>query len=172
MEKDPPNTVLAITGSPGTGKSHLAFFVYQALLSGMAAKKSSRRMCMAQFYFREQDKSLSSFTSGVVSVFNQVAEQSPELCDAKYAKIVRDESQINQGSSDDLLRKLLSVAFGKDSKGCLLLVFGGSDEIADDDLALFDRLSKTIEKNALRISLACTARSDINVLAPFTICTK
>ncbi|KAK2739310.1 NACHT and TPR domain-containing protein [Colletotrichum kahawae] len=162
-QQDPPNTVLAITGSPGMGKSHLAFSVYQALKSEEVAKDSSRRTCVAQFYFREQDESLSSFTNGVISVINQVAEQSPELCEAMYAEIVRDESQIDRGSSDDLLRKLLGVAFGTDSKGRLFLVFDGIDEIADKDLALFEQFGKTIEEGALRISMVYTARSGISV---------
>ncbi|KAE9568592.1 hypothetical protein CGCF415_v014350 [Colletotrichum fructicola] len=136
-QQDLPNTVLAITGSPGTSKSHLAFSVYQALRSEKAARDSSRRTCVAQFYFREQNESLSSFANGVISAINQVAEQSPELCEALYAETVRDESQINQGSSDDLLRKLLGVAFGKDSNGRLFLVLDGVDEIAANDLALF-----------------------------------
>ncbi|KAI8264264.1 hypothetical protein K4K58_012411 [Colletotrichum sp. SAR11_239] len=129
-QQDPPDTVLAITGSPGTGKSHLAFSVYQALKSEEANKDASRRTCVAQF------------------VFNQVAEQSPELCEAMYAEIVRDQSQINQRSSDDLLRKFLGVAFGKDSKGCLFLVFDGIDEIADNDLTLFQHFSNTIEEGS------------------------
>ncbi|KAJ0360530.1 hypothetical protein COL154_007448 [Colletotrichum chrysophilum] len=136
-QQDLPNTVLAITGSPGTSKSHLAFSVYQALRSEKAARDSSRRTCVAQFYFREQNESLSSFANGVISAINRVAEQSPELCEALYAETVRDESQINQGSSDDLLRKLLGVAFGKDSNGRLFLVLDGVDEIAANDLALF-----------------------------------
>ncbi|KAF4811691.1 hypothetical protein CGCSCA5_v009622 [Colletotrichum siamense] len=86
-QQDPPNTVLVITGSPGTGKSHLAFSVYQALKSEEATKDASRRTCVAQFYFREQNESLLSFANGVISVFNQVAEQSPELCEAMYEEI-------------------------------------------------------------------------------------
>ncbi|KAF4890773.1 hypothetical protein CGCVW01_v014359 [Colletotrichum viniferum] len=70
---------------------------------------------------RKQNESLSSFANGVISAINHVAEQSPELCEALYTEIVRDESQINQGSSDDLLRKLLGVAPGKDSNGRLFL---------------------------------------------------
>lgn len=136
-QQDPPNTILAITGSPGTGKSHLAFSVYQSLKSEEATKDSSTRACVSQFYFREQNESLSSFTNGVTSVFNQVAEQSPELCEVVYAEIVRDKSQIDRGSSDGLLRKLLGVAFGKDSNGRLFLVLDGVDEIAANDLALF-----------------------------------
>ncbi|EQB56296.1 NACHT and TPR domain-containing protein [Colletotrichum gloeosporioides Cg-14] len=162
-QEDPLNTILAITGSPGTGKSRLAFSVYQALKSEQAAKNSSRRTCVAQFYFREQNESLSSFTNGVISVINQVAEQSPELCEAMYAEIVREESQIDRGNSDDLLRKLLGAAFGQDSKGRLFLVFDGIDEIADNDLALFEHSSNAIENSALGISLAYTARSDFNV---------
>ncbi|KAF4826841.1 hypothetical protein CGCTS75_v008733 [Colletotrichum tropicale] len=152
-QRDPPNTVLAITGSPGTGKSHLAFSVYQALKSEEATKDSSGRSCVAQFYFREQNESLSSFTNGVISVINQVAEQSPELCESMYAEIVRDASQIDRGSSNDLLRKVLGVAFGSGSKGRLFLVFDGIDEIADKDFALFE--------HALKISMVYTARPDI-----------
>ncbi|KAJ0268648.1 hypothetical protein COL940_013199 [Colletotrichum noveboracense] len=81
-QQDPPDTVLVITGSLGTGKSHLAFSVYLALKSEEATKDSSRRTCVSQFYFREQNESLSSFTNGVISVIDQVAEQSPELCEA------------------------------------------------------------------------------------------
>ncbi|KAI8248777.1 hypothetical protein K4K56_010696 [Colletotrichum sp. SAR 10_98] len=81
-QQDPPDTVLAITGSPGTGKSHLVFSVYQAQRSEKAAKDASRRTCVAQFFFREQNESLSSFTNGVISVIDQVAEQIPELCEA------------------------------------------------------------------------------------------
>ncbi|KAJ0382516.1 hypothetical protein COL922a_012395 [Colletotrichum nupharicola] len=68
-QQDPPDTVLAITGS-------------LARKSEEATKDSSRRTCVSQFYFREQNESLSSFTNGVISVINQVAEQSPELCEA------------------------------------------------------------------------------------------
>ncbi|KAF3801822.1 hypothetical protein GCG54_00015042 [Colletotrichum gloeosporioides] len=162
-QEAPPNTVLAITGSQSTGKNYLAFSVYQALKSEEAVNDSSRRTCVAQFYFREQDESLSSFTNGLISVINQVAEQNPELCEAMYAEIVRDESQIDRGNSDDLLRKLLGAAFGQVSKGRLFLVFDGTDEIADNDLALFEQFIKTIEESALRISMAYTARSDFNV---------
>ncbi|KAI8173981.1 hypothetical protein K4K48_009450 [Colletotrichum sp. SAR 10_66] len=147
-QQDPPDTVLAITGSPGTGKSHLVFSVYQAQRSEKTAKDGSRRTCVAHFYFREQNESLLSFANGVISVFNQVAEQSPELCEAMYEEIVREESQIDRRSSDDLLRKLLDVAFGKDSRGRLFLVFDGIDEIADNDLALFKQFSNTIEEGS------------------------
>ncbi|KAF4419151.1 hypothetical protein CFRS1_v015535 [Colletotrichum fructicola] len=156
-QQDLPNTVLAITGSPGTSKSHLAFSVYQALRSEKAARDSSRRTCVAQFYFREQNESLSSFANGVISAINQVAEQSPELCEALYAETVRDESQINQGSSDDLLRKLLGVAFGKDSNGRLFLVLDGVDEIAANDLALFGsdfNVQESSSKPPLNIEIA------------------
>ncbi|KAK1843128.1 hypothetical protein CCHR01_14234 [Colletotrichum chrysophilum] len=156
-QQDLPNTVLAITGSPGTSKSHLAFSVYQALRSEKAARDSSRRTCVAQFYFREQNESLSSFANGVISAINRVAEQSPELCEALYAETVRDESQINQGSSDDLLRKLLGVAFGKDSNGRLFLVLDGVDEIAANDLALFGsdfNVQESSSKPPLNIEIA------------------
>ncbi|KAI8237195.1 NACHT and TPR domain-containing protein [Colletotrichum sp. SAR 10_96] len=89
-QQDPPDTVLAITGSPGTGKSHLVFSVYQAQRSEKAAKDASRRTCVAQFFFREQNESLSSFTNGVISVIDQVAEQIPELCEAiKFSRYVQ-----------------------------------------------------------------------------------
>ncbi|KAL3299891.1 NACHT and TPR domain-containing protein [Colletotrichum asianum] len=126
-----------------------------------AAENSSRRTCVAQFYFREQNESLSSFTNGVISVIDQVVEQSPELCEAMYAEIVRDESKINRGSFGDLLRKLLGVAFGKDSKGRLFLVFDGIDEIANRDFALFEQFGNTVDESALRISMVYTARPDI-----------
>ncbi|KAI8169079.1 hypothetical protein K4K54_010005 [Colletotrichum sp. SAR 10_86] len=67
------------------------------------AMHEEQMQVMSVFYFREQNESLLSFANGVISVFNQVAEQSPELCEAMYAEIVRDQSQINQRSSDDLL---------------------------------------------------------------------
>ncbi|KAL0934771.1 NACHT and TPR domain-containing protein [Colletotrichum truncatum] len=156
------HAVLAITGSPGSGKSHIALSIFEKLKQE-AEKDASKHTCAAQFYFREQNENLSSFVNGIATVINQVAEQSPPLCELIYAEIVKDNTDINFWSPLDLIQKILGVAFSKTSKNRLLLVFDGIDEIDEDYLPEFAQFLNILNEDELRISCVFTARPEIAI---------
>ncbi|EHK16301.1 uncharacterized protein TRIVIDRAFT_112373, partial [Trichoderma virens Gv29-8] len=150
--------VLALTGQPGTGKSHLAASMHDKL-STFARDDSTQRTCVAHFYFREQHKDLNLFRSGVITTINQVVEQSVPLCERINAEMVRDEVFYNVFEWKDLLLKILGPAFSKDSPNRLFVLFDGLDELLD--FPQFLEFVKLVREEKFRISIVVTSRPDL-----------
>lgn len=156
-KEDGSRPVLAITGQPGTGKSHVAAIVHDKLLQ-QAQEDASKHTCIAHFYFREQSRSLSTLHSAIVTIINQVVEQSVQVCERINAEYSKDDVDINVWSWESLVRKLLAPAFTKRSKDRLFVVLDGLDELSSlNPLASFLNIVKELE---LRISVVVTSRPD------------
>jgi Cdc6-like AAA superfamily ATPase len=163
MKRDEGDTtalkpILALAGQPGTGKSHLAATVYDKLYS-LAQEDSSQRTCVAHFYFREQHKDLGLFLKGLVTVINQVVEQSAPLCERINAEMVRDEVYYNVWVWKDLLLKILGPSFSQDSSNRLFILFDGLDELFD--FPQFLEFVKLVKEEKFRISIVVTSRPEL-----------
>ena len=157
-KEDESRPVLAITGQPGVGKSHLAAAVYGKLQAEQTEPDTSRRTCVAQFYFREQNETLGDIVSGLSSILNQVAEQSAPLCERIYGEILRDDLAYDIYVWRDLLKKFLAPCFTATSKNYLWLILDGLDEVTDQSAVV--ELVKYIHNEKLRISVVVTSRPD------------
>ncbi|KAI9151987.1 Short-chain dehydrogenase/reductase sthC [Paramyrothecium foliicola] len=156
-QKEDIKSILTVSGSSGTGKSHIAASIYHKLLEE-ALSDSSQRTCAAHFYFREQQAYLSTFLYGLVTIINQISEQSAPLCERLNAEMFRDEIMYDPWSWKDLLHKILGPIFTSSSKNRLLLVLDGLDEMADGG-SFFEFAQYVLEKK-LSISIVVTCRSD------------
>ncbi|RTE79591.1 hypothetical protein BHE90_005917 [Fusarium euwallaceae] len=149
--------LLAITGEPGTGKSHIGATVYEKFLE--EARKDAKHICAAHFYFREQSQSLSGFIYALITIINQVVEQNAPICELINTEWLKDEVAINVWDWDDLMRKLLAPAFKKGSKNHLYLMLDGIDELQDMDTLI--EFLEIIKEEELRISIVTTSRPDV-----------
>ncbi|KAK1512403.1 uncharacterized protein CCOS01_14643 [Colletotrichum costaricense] len=149
---------LAITGEPGSGKSHIGLTVYERLL-GEAMNDTSKLTCAAHFYFREQSSSLSNFCNAITTVIIQTVEHNASLCELVNAEVIKDGFDMNSYVAESLIRQILVPAFGKASKFKLLLLLDGLDEL--DDLAEFLSFLKVIREENLRITVAFTSRPGV-----------
>lgn len=150
-------SLLAITGEPGTGKSHIGATVYEKFLE--EAQKDSKHTCAAHFYFREQSESLSYFIYALITVINQVVEQNAPICELINTEWLKDEVAIDVWDWDDLMRKLLAPAFKKGSKNHLYLMLDGIDELEDMDTLI--EFLEIIKEQELRISIVTTSRPTV-----------
>lgn len=150
--------ILALTGQPGAGKSHLAATVYDKIFS-LAKEDTSQRTCAAHFYFREQHKDLCTFLKGLITVINQVVEQSAPLCERINAEMVRDEVYYNVWVWKDLLLKILGPSFSKDSPNRLYILFDGLDELLD--FPQFLEFVRLVREEKFKISIVVTSRPEI-----------
>lgn len=150
--------LLALSGLPGTGKSHLAASVYDRLYS-IAKEDTTQRICVTQFYYREQQKDLSWFKSGLINTITQVVDQSVPLCERINAEMVRDEVSYNVFVWRDLLLKILGPAFSKDSPNRLFLLFDGLDEMFDfSEFLEFVRIAR---EERFRMTIVVTTRPEL-----------
>ncbi|GFP58593.1 hypothetical protein TASIC1_0010040400 [Trichoderma asperellum] len=150
--------ILALAGQPGTGKSHLAATVYDKLYS-FAKEDCSQRTCVAHFYFREQHRDLCWFLKGIITVINQVVEQSAPLCERINAEMVRDEVFYSVWEWKDLLLKILGPSFNKDSPNRLFILFDGLDELFN--FPQFLEFVKLVKGENFRISIVVTSRPEL-----------
>ncbi|UKZ89613.1 uncharacterized protein TrAFT101_004658 [Trichoderma asperellum] len=150
--------ILALAGQPGTGKSHLAATVYDKLYN-FAKEDSSQRTCVAHFYFREQHRDLCWFLKGIITVINQVVEQSAPLCERINAEMVRDEVIYSVWEWKDLLLKILGPSFSKDSPNHLFILFDGLDELFN--FPQFLEFVKLVKGENFRISIVVTSRPEL-----------
>ncbi|CAM1507730.1 Fc.00g045780.m01.CDS01 [Cosmosporella sp. VM-42] len=153
--EDIQRPILAITGQPGTGKSHIGAAVYNRLLQH-AQEDTSKRTCATHFYFREQQQSLSSFINAVITVINQVVEQSSPLCELINTEFLKDELDMDLWSWKDLVDGLLAPTFRQGSKNRLFILFDGIDEL--DSLPSLAEFFQIIKDKNLRIYVAFTSR--------------
>jgi hypothetical protein len=152
-----PSPVLAISGDPGVGKSHIGASVYDKLLKEVESD-ATKHLCAAHFYFREQASDLHTFINAVNIIIIQVVEQNEQICELVLAEYNKDEVFIDFDDSEDLFRKLLAPVFRKDSKYHLNLMLDGIDELSD-----FENLIKflnVIRSEELRISVVVTTRPE------------
>ncbi|EEU37966.1 uncharacterized protein NECHADRAFT_84310 [Fusarium vanettenii 77-13-4] len=156
--KDGTRPILAITGQPGTGKSHLAASVHD-MLEQRAREDDTGHTCVAHFYFREQEESFAWFICGMITLVNQIAETNNAACEKLNAQIARDDIDLDTTLWRDISKYLLGAVFEQDSKFHLFIVFDGLDELSDWD-SFKEFLSKFIVDERLRISLAVTSRPE------------
>lgn len=158
LPKEDGQKLLAIVGEPGVGKSHVAATVFDRLWK-QASESPDKHTCIAHFYFREQHQSLSNFLSAVITIVNQVAEQSATLCEIISAQYQRDDAEVHVWVWQTLLKVLLAYAFRKEAKHRLLIVLDGIDEM--NNLNDFIEFVKFIKEKELRISIVFTTRPEI-----------
>ncbi|KAK1676525.1 hypothetical protein BDP55DRAFT_550677 [Colletotrichum godetiae] len=149
---------LAITGDPGTGKSHIGLTVYERLVNE-AMNDTSKLTCAAHFYFREQSSSLSNFCNAITTVIIQAVEQNASLCELINAEVMKDDFDMDSYVADSLIRQILVPVFGKASKYKLFLLLDGLDEL--EDLNEFLSFLKVIREEDLRINVAFTSRPGV-----------
>ncbi|KAH6891532.1 hypothetical protein B0T10DRAFT_605777 [Thelonectria olida] len=152
------NRVLAITGEPGFGKSHIGATIYDRLLEE-AHQDTANRTCAAHFYFREQNEYLSSFLYGMATIINQVVEQSSPICELINKEYIKDEVVVNVWDWKELVQKLLAPAFRKESSNRLFVMFDGVDELSS--LTELNEFLNIIKDEGLRISVVLTGRTKI-----------
>ncbi|KAI8247854.1 hypothetical protein K4K53_001386 [Colletotrichum sp. SAR 10_77] len=128
--KDGERPVLAITGQPGIGKSHLALALYDKL-EERAREDETGHTCVVHFYFREEDDVFCSFLSCMVSIVIQIAETSNAACEKLKAQLARDDININNRLWQHLAKYLLKPLFEQNSKFNLFVVLDGLDELRD-----------------------------------------
>lgn len=150
-------SLLAITGEPGTGKSHIGATVYEKLLE--EARKDTEHTCAAHFYFREQTRSLSRFICALITTINQVVEQNASICEFINKVWSKDDVAINTGHWDDLMGEFLAPSFKKGSKNHLYLMLDGIDELQDMETLI--EFLKIIKEEELRISIVATSRPHV-----------
>ncbi|RGP81412.1 nacht and tpr domain-containing [Fusarium longipes] len=152
-----PSPVLAISGDPGVGKSHIGASVYDKLLKE-AEDDSSKHLCAAHFYFREQATDLHTFIKAIEIVIIQVVEQNDQVCEMVLAEYNKDDVSIDWDDSGDLFSKLLGPVFRKDSDFRLNIMLDGIDELSDFENLL--KILEIIQRDELRISVVVTTRPE------------
>ncbi|KAJ3963160.1 hypothetical protein N0V92_000142 [Colletotrichum tropicale] len=155
---DGERPVLAITGQPGIGKSHLALALYDKL-EERAREDKTGHTCVVHFYFREEDDVFCSFLSCMVSIVIQIAETSNAACEKLKAQLARDDININNRLWQHLAIYLLKPLFEQNSKFNLFFVLDGLDEMRDWN-AFKGFLSMFVTEKRLRISLVVTSRPE------------
>ncbi|KAM0551741.1 hypothetical protein ACHAPJ_008308 [Fusarium lateritium] len=154
--KDGSRPLLAITGPPGAGKSHLAASVHDKL-AHMAKDDESGHTCIGHFYFREREFTYQWFVAGIVTVINQLAETNSAACDKFIAQYARDDIYFDLRSWQRLVKIFLGAVFDRNSKFHLFLLLDGLDELCDWQ-SFTDFLSKFIQEEQYKISLIVTTR--------------
>ncbi|RBR06164.1 uncharacterized protein FIESC28_11179 [Fusarium coffeatum] len=152
-----PSPVLAISGDPGVGKSHIGATIYDKLHKEVETD-SDKTLCAAHFYFREQASDLHTFGNAINIIVIQVVEQNEQLCELVLAEFNKDETFIDYQDPEDVFRKLLVPIFRRDSKYHLKVMLDGVDELED-----FENLIKflgIIKDEELRISVVVTSRPE------------
>ncbi|KAK3380777.1 hypothetical protein B0T24DRAFT_200521 [Lasiosphaeria ovina] len=174
-EHGAPPRLLAITGEPGTGKSHIAATVYDQL-HRKATEDAERHICAAHFYFREQHPGLSTLLNALITTANQIAEQSPILCEKIYSQLLRVDVLIDVTQQKSLLHNILEPCFEARAKHRLFLVLDGVDELSDPEKELLNEFWQHVVSANMRISLVVTSRpgglgglADPEKAAPLTI---
>ncbi|KAE9575143.1 hypothetical protein CGMCC3_g8860 [Colletotrichum fructicola] len=156
--KEGERPVLAITGQPGIGKSHLAVALYDKL-EERAREDETGHTCVVHFYFREEDDVFCSFLSCMVSIVIQIAETSNAACEKLKAQLARDDININNRLWQHLAIFLLKPLFEQNSKFNLFIVLDGLDEMRDWN-AFKEFLSMFVTEKRLRMSLVVTSRPE------------
>lgn len=152
-----PSPVLAISGDPGVGKSHIGASVYDKLLNEVQTN-ADKTLCAAHFYFREQASDLHTFGNAINIIIIQVVEQNEQICEMVLAEISKDEFDVDFRDSEDVFRKLLVPSFRKDSKYHLNLMLDGIDELEDFENLV--TVLEIIQSEELRISVVVTSRPE------------
>ncbi|KAH7186033.1 uncharacterized protein B0J16DRAFT_343130 [Fusarium flagelliforme] len=152
-----PSPILAISGEPGVGKSHIGASVYDKLLNEVQTN-ADKALCAAHFYFREQASDLHTFGNAVNIIIIQVVEQNEQICEMVLAEFNKDEVDVDFQDSEDVFRKLLAPVFRKDSKYHLNLMLDGIDELEDFENLI--TVLEIIQREELRISVVVTSRPE------------
>ncbi|EQB45411.1 NACHT and TPR domain-containing protein [Colletotrichum gloeosporioides Cg-14] len=156
--KDGERPVLAITGQPGIGKSHLAVALYDKL-EERAREDETGHTCVVHFYFREEDEVFCSFLTCMASFVIQIAETNNAACEKLKAQLARDDINFNNRLWQHLAKYLLKPLFEQNSKFNLFIVLDGLDETRDWN-AFKEFLSKFVTQEGLRMSLVVTSRPE------------
>ena len=152
-----PSPVLAISGDPGAGKSHIGAAIYDKLHKEVETD-SDKTLCAAHFYFREQASDLHTFGNAVNIIVIQVVEQNEQICEMVLTEYNKDETLIDFQDPEDVFRKLLVPIFRKDSKYQLKIMLDGIDELEDFETLV--KVLEIIQSEELRISVIVTSRPE------------
>ncbi len=157
--KAPPK-ILAISGPPGSGKSHLAASAYDNLLA--AANNGAGDTAVAHFFFRETTKDLNMFYNAVNWIVVQLAEQNTTLCEKINVELAREDIETDVYDWEDVWATLVKPFFPSSSKARLQIVLDGLDELTwteRDDMFKF--LKQISESTDVNVGVVCTTRSDL-----------
>lgn len=158
--RDAPR-ILALSGPPGAGKSHLAASAYDHLVK-LAERDASGNTCVAHFYFRETTKDLNEFHNAINWVVIQAAEQNALLCEKINVELQREDLEWDIWDWQDVWSKLVKPLFSGSSTAWLLILLDGLDELLDAEREkLLQFLTIFKDTKDLNINLLCTTRPDL-----------
>ena len=154
-------SLLAISGPAGMGKSHLAASAYDHLAQSAGSGHESSA-CVVHFYFRETEDQLQRFVNAINWIVIQVAEQNSALCEKLNVEISRDDLEIDFDDWKNIWDGLLAKLFEVENGPRLQIVFDGIDEMSDVEREnFFDFLKMVKDKPRLNANILCTTRPNI-----------
>lgn len=151
--------LLAITGGPGTGKSHIASAVYDHLERNVNGD-TDHHIYTAHFYFREQRPALASFFGVMVTAINQLAEQNASVGEKLYTQLSRDGAPLDVLDWKTILRHLIDPCFEERLNYRLLLILDSVDELKGEEKAKLTEFWDWVVKAGLRVSMVVTSQPD------------
>ncbi|KAH8885431.1 hypothetical protein GQ53DRAFT_695857 [Thozetella sp. PMI_491] len=157
--KNPPK-ILAVSGPPGSGKSHLAVSAYDKLFA--AANGGTGETNVGYFFFRETTKDLQYFYQAINWLVIQLAEQNTLMCERINVELAKEDSDFDSWGWEDVWGNLVKPFFGKSSKSKLQIVLDGVDELMfgeRDNVTGF--LKMVSEATDLNVTVFCTTRETL-----------
>ncbi|EXJ61521.1 hypothetical protein A1O7_01949 [Cladophialophora yegresii CBS 114405] len=155
--KDSPR-MIALLGSAGSGKSHLAVNIHDQLVN-VAEKDTTTNTCVAHFYFRESTKDLNEVYKAVNWTVMQIAEQNAVLCEKICVELQRDDLEIDRWNWKDVWSKLVQPCFTPPMKARLCVVWDGLDELPEMEQQNLTDLFTLMKYTAnLNVMFVCTSR--------------
>lgn len=150
--------ILAISGPPGSGKSHLAVSAYDQLVK-LAGHDPGNNTCVAHFYFRETINNLAEFHYAIFWVVIQIAEQNDLLCEKICAEIQREDIDYDSWGWFDVWNKMVKPMFSGPTKARLQILWDGLDELLyEQKEELLKFLSVLKDDTESNITFLCTTR--------------
>ena len=146
--------VLWITGSPGIGKTCIAYSV----VNGLKQKHSDEaHTSVASYYFREEQYDLRSVKDAISSAIFQVASEDRGYCE-EVANKIHHAGDIDWENVTVLWNTFIAPIFTETSDKKLFLVLDGLDEALEDDIQEILELLKEIKTQKLNIHVLITSQ--------------
>lgn len=161
-EKSSLPSTLAISGPPGSGKSHLAVSLRDHLFKLAEQAPDSDEVCVTQYYFRETTAGLDWFLSAIYWTIIQIAEQSPALCEKISASMDRDEHSwyaTSNWKSQDWWNNFILPFFDGSTRDRLYIIWDGLDELNPSNrTTAMDFFKFILKQDMPGIRFLCTTR--------------